>query len=280
VTVTDAAGRHVKNLTADDFTILEDGVPQPLAVFASGQVPLDLALVVDVSASMTPHLPIVRKAANGLLRSLRTGDRATLGALNHALAVPEPLTADLSRVTAVVDTLAASGGTALYNGLYVVLKEFARDRAAWSDIRRQVIVLLSDGLDTASHVDLDDVMELAQRGGVRIYAVSVPGVGLPKKRTRLDGRVLHAEYVMRLLAREAGGRSFFPQTPRELPAIYDDIAVELANQYELGYLPAATGDGRAFRRLAVRVDNAVARTRSGYFLRPRTVAAAVARPFE
>jgi Ca-activated chloride channel homolog len=269
VTVTDGRGRYVTDLTGSDFTVLENGVPQALAFFASGHVPVDLALVVDVSGSMLRHLPVVQKASRGLVRALQPEDRALVAALTGSLGIVEPLSTDRDRIEAAISNLTVSGSTALYNGLYVMLQTFERERRASTDIRKQVIVLLSDGLDTASHVSHEDVVALAQRVGVNIYVITVPGTGQPRERAQRDARTLHAEHEMRALARQAGGRSFFPQIVHQLPGIYGEIARELAHQYELGYFPAASDDG-AFRRLTVQVPNANARTRSGYYAsRPR-----------
>jgi Ca-activated chloride channel homolog len=264
VTVTDGRGEYVNDLSRHHFTVLEDGVPQTLAFFASDPVPVDLALVLDVSGSMRQHLPIVRRAAGGLIRSLRAGDRVTVAALDTSITVVQPLTDDLARADGAIREIAAKGSTALYDGLYVMLRELERARHGRSDVRRQTLVLLSDGLDTASHLGFDDVQRLAQRARVNIYVIAVPGAGRPLPRAEQDARALRAGHELRALARQAGGRSFFPQSMEELPAVYGDVARELANQYELAYLPSASvGDG-AFRRVTVRVGNAVARTRSGY----------------
>lgn len=263
VTVTDAHGQYVNDLSDSAFTVFDEGVPQTLAFFASDPVPVDLAIVVDVSGSMRPHLPIVRHAAGGLVRSLRADDRVTVAALDGSLTILQGLTPDLPRAHAAIREIAASGSTALYNGLYVMLREMERERRARSDIRRQAIVLLSDGLDTASHLGFDDVLKLAQRVGVNIYVIAVPRAGRPIERSEEDPAVLRAEHELRALAKHAGGRSFFPQSMQDLPRVYGDIARELANQYELAYFTAASGDG--FRRVSVRVENAVARTRSGYY---------------
>jgi Ca-activated chloride channel homolog len=264
VTVTDGRGEYVNDLSRHHFTVLEDGVPQSLAFFASEPVPVDLALVLDVSGSMRQHLPIVRRAASGLIRSLRAGDRVTVAALDNSITVVQPLTDDLVRADGATREMAANGKTALYDGLYVMLGEIQQERRRRSDVRRQAMVVLSDGLDTASHLGFDDVMSLAQRVGVSIYVVAVPGPRANRQRAEQDADVLKAGFELRALARQAGGRAFFPQSMRDLPEVYGDIARELANQYELAYLPSASvGDG-AFRRVTVRVHNAVARTRSGY----------------
>ena len=264
VTVTDAKGRYVKNLVETDFAVLEEGVRQSLALFANEPVPIDLALTIDASASMTRHLPIVRKAAGALVDSLRVGDRATVVTIQKAVGVSLPLTSDRSQITAAIRDLSASGETALYDGVYVVLKELERARS--SEIRRRVLVLLSDGLDTSSRLSADDMLALARRVGIGIYVIAMPTWSFNLTRSRQDASAWQGEYAMRALAHDTGGRSFFPKRVEELPAIYADIAHELANQYELAYLPSRlVGREGGFRRVTVHVENAVTRTRTGYY---------------
>ena len=263
VTVTDAKGKYVKNLVETDFAVLEEGVRQSLAFFANEPVPIDLALTIDASESMASQLPIVRKAAGALVDSLRGGDRATVVTIRNAVGVALPLTADRPRIDAAIRDLSASGGTALYDGVYVVLKELERARMA--EIRRRVLVLLSDGLDTSSRLSADDMLALARRAGVGIYVIAMPTSSSGLRRNRQEGSALQAEYAMRALARDTGARSFFPKRVEELPAIYREIAHELANQYELGYLPSGSGTRGSFKRVTVHVENAIARTRSGYY---------------
>jgi Ca-activated chloride channel family protein len=270
VTVTDARGKYVTNLVETDFAVLEEGVRQSLSFFANELVPIDLALAIDASASMAPQLPIVRKAAGALVDSLRERDRATVVTIRNAVGVALPLTADRPRIDAAVRDLSASGDTALYDGVYVVLKELERARLA--EIRRRVLVLLSDGLDTSSRLSADDMLALARRAGVGIYVIAMPTSSPNRPRHWQDSSVLQAEYVMRALARDTGARSFFPQSVGELPAIYREIAHELANQYELAYLPSPSGTRSGFKRVTVRVDSAVARTRSGYYADQGSVA--------
>ncbi len=262
VTVTDAKGKYLNNLVETDFAVLEEGVRQSLAFFANEPVPIDLALTIDASASMAPQLPIVRKAAGALVDSLRGGDRATVVTIRDAVGVALPLTADRPRIDAAIRDLSASGRTALYDGVYVVLKELEHARSM-AEIRRRVLVLLSDGLDTSSRLSADDMLALARRAGVGIYVIAMPTPSSNLRRNWQDGSALQAEYAMRALARDTGARSFFPKRVDELPAIYREIAYELANQYQLGYLPSGSGTRGSFKRVTVQVENAIARTRSG-----------------
>jgi Ca-activated chloride channel homolog len=268
VTVTDPAGKYVTGLADSDFTVVEDGVQQPLSFFASDHVPLDVALVLDTSSSMRAELPLVRTAALGLVHTLRDNDRGAVVEVKNTTGIPQPFTSDRAQIEDAIRGLAASGSTALFDGVYVVLKEFERQRQANQEIRRQVLVLLSDGMDTQSRLGFDDVMDAARRVGVNIYIIALSGKLALVPRAERDSEVLRAAYEMGAMARESGGRTFFPKTARELPGIYTAIAQELASQYELGYIPARAGGDGAFRRVMVRIAprvNALARTRAGYY---------------
>jgi VWFA-related protein len=137
-------------------------------------------------------------------------------------------------------------------------------------VRRRAIVLLSDGADTASLSSYDDVSELARRGGVVVYTVSLKSHAEimldkgPNGEREFQGQ---AEFAMKALAEVTGGRAFFPKKPAELKGIYDGIGDELGHQYALGYVPTNTHRDGAWRRVAVQVlaGDARPRTRTGYF---------------
>jgi len=268
VTVTDGAGNYVGGLSERDFAVFEDGVLQPLSFVASESVPVDVAFVLDTSSSMSADLPLVQQAAKGLVSALRDGDRGAVVSVNSKVDMPQRFTTDHAEVAAAIDALRTAGSTALYDGVYIILKEFARVQRQDSDVRRQVLVLLSDGEDNASHVSADEVTDLAKRVGVNIYVITIKRpTNVPTTAWR-NPESQRAEFTMRTLAQDAGGRIFFPTMAGELPAIYRAIAQELVSQYDLGYVPAKSGGDGKFRRVAVRVlppTSAVARTRSGYY---------------
>jgi VWFA-related protein len=205
---------------------------------------------------MGRNLSLVREAAARLVDSLRPGDRAALVEVKDSVAVPQPLTGDPGRIVAAVDALQPSGQTAVYDGLYLSLREFERQRRVRAEMRRQALVLLSDGRDNASHVTFEDVTELARRMDVTVYTIA------PAEAS--DG------WALRTLARETGGVAFFPSKRFELEAIYGTIARELVSQYALGYAAPAGENDAVFRHVTVRVlppARGIARTRSGYFAR-------------
>ena len=266
VTVTNGQGRCVTGLSVDDFAVFEDGVRQSVAFFASEPAPVDVAFVIDTSGSMVNDLSLVREAASGLVRTLRAADRAAVIDVKGTVGMARPLTSDHAEIEAAIAGLSASGGTAVYDGLYVVLREFERDRSRHEDVRRQALIVLTDGVDNQSHVPSDQVVDLAHGLGVSIYVIALKDVTTVRP-WLVPREVLQAEYVMRSLARDTGGSIFFPTSARQLATIYDVVAQELASQYQLGYVPLRAGGDGGFRRVSVQVvpsARGVARTRSGY----------------
>jgi len=268
VTVTDTSGKYVTGLTGGDFEVFEDGVQQSLSFFASDDVPLDVALLLDTSSSMNLDLPLVKAAAVGLVRKLRANDRAAVVNVKESAGIPQPFTNDRILIERAIRGLSASGETALYDGVYVVLKEFERERKTAMQVRRQALVLLTDGIDNRSRLAFEDVLDFARRVDVNIYVIALRTALAHVPRAEVDGAVLHADYALNTVTRESGGRLFFPKAVRDLPEIYTAIAQELFSQYELGYMPVRSAGDGGFRRVAVRLrpqTNALARTRTGYY---------------
>jgi Ca-activated chloride channel homolog len=237
VTVTDNTNQYVRNLGLDDFTVFEDGVAQPLTFFGVSDVPLDLALLIDASASMHPQMAMVRQAASGLLRTLKPGDRAALVEFRDQIALGQAMTADIGRVAEALDHVSAHGGTSLYNALYVTLRDFQKASADRTMVRRRAIVVLSDGSDTGSLISFEEVLDLARRTGVTVYTVALTPRD-PLTRPSTQRRFLsQSDFTMRTLAEETGARAFFPGTGAEVKRVYATIASELASQYAIGYTP-------------------------------------------
>jgi Ca-activated chloride channel family protein len=275
VTVLDRSARFVRDLQPADFVIYEDGVKQNVEFFESTRVPVDLIVMLDTSLSMRPLMGEVHDAASGFLKTLRQGDRGAVVAFNTSVNVLQPLTADLDALQKAVRGTTAGGNTCLNTAVYVALKQFGLAAQSGTEVRRQAIVLLSDGADTASSVSFDDVVDLARRLGVSIYTVS-----LQSSDTSANAGVTHragtepADRAMRTLARETGAQSFFP-APGALKGIYSAIANELASQYSIGYVPVNPVPDGTFRRVNVQVVTRpllFSRTRLGY------IAGALPRP--
>jgi Ca-activated chloride channel family protein len=268
VVVTDSAQKYVTGLAPTDFAVYEDGVRQDVSFFGASGVPLDLAILLDTSASMTGKMGIVQQAASGFLATLRPGDRAMIVDIKDATKVLFPLGDDFGGARAAIMTTVPQGGTALYNGAYLTLKELVKQRRANTEVRRQAIVVLTDGDDTASLISYDDLMDLAKQSGIAIYTITLRSKFLVTQATqRGHSYFSQSEYGMKALAQETGARSFFPTDVSELHGIYSAIAEELATQYALGYSSKNPKVDGAYRRVIVRVTDrpgAQTRTRAGY----------------
>lgn len=263
VTVTDTAGRLIGGLTADDFQVLEDGLPQTITNFAREPRPISLSLVIDSSTSMEQRMAIAQQAAIGFVRRMTPADRAQVIDFDSQPIVLQPFTSDPEALERAIGRTSAGGSTSLYNAVYVALSELRQAHARTAaEIRRQAIVLLSDGEDTSSLKTDEEVIDLAKRTDTLVYAIS-----LRDRAERARGQWSEADYVLRSLAQETGARAYFVNEATELEAIYVQIADELANQYTLGYTSTNTKRDGAWRRITVKTTRpgTIARTRSGYY---------------
>jgi Ca-activated chloride channel family protein len=271
VIVTDNHDRFVAGLAQKDFAVFEDGVQQDVSFFAATSVPLDLAILLDVSSSMSDKLATVQAAAVGFASHLRSGDRVTVVGVKDSARVLHDLDGDIAGACEAIRRTTASGGTALYNGVYTTIRQMQKVRASdGGEIRRQAIAVLTDGDDTTSIVTFDDVLALAKQAGIAIYTIALKSqyppalLGAIKENSESD-------FAMKALARETGARSFFPTDISQLAGVYSSITQELASQYALGYTSNNPKRDGSFRKIFVRIDepNVRARTRSGYVV-PKT----------
>jgi len=263
VTVTAQDGRYVTDLSQSEFEVFEDGVLQQLTFFTRTQMPIAAAILLDTSASMEEKLQTAQTAATGFIKRLRPEDVAEVIDFDSKVKTLQEFTGDLAALEAAVRSTTAGGSTSLYNALYISIKTLRTVEAPSPDqIRRQAVVVLSDGEDTSSLLGYEEVLDLAKRSETVIYAI---GLRSPRQET---GRGFHeAEFVLRQLAQETGGRVFYPETILELPGIYDQIWEELSSQYSLGYTSSNPRRDGQWRRVVVRVTrpSAQARTKQGYY---------------
>ncbi len=261
VTVTDGT-RYVTDLTKEDFQVYEDGAKQDVTFFAHGQQPIALAVLLDTSASMDEKLDTAQEAAVGFARRLKSNDTMEVIDFDSQVKILQPFTGDTAALEKAIRETTPNGSTALYNAIYISLKELKKEKASSTDeIRRQAIVVLSDGDDTSSLVEYEEVLELAKRSETAIYSIGLRSSGAARRDFK------EAEFVLRQLSQETGGQVFFPNNVSELPKIYQQISDELASQYTLAYTSKNPVRNGAWRRVVVRVERPglVTRTRQGYY---------------
>jgi len=263
VTVTDPKQHYLTDLEASDFSILEDGARQEITYFNRTTLPIALSLLLDTSASMEQRMGTVQDAAVGFAKKLRAQDLAQVVDFDTRVQILQSFTVDAAALKTAIRGTTAGGSTSMYNALYISLKELVKVQAkSDDDVRRRAVVLLSDGEDTSSLVTFEEVLDLAKRSATTIYTI-----GLQSREMAMSKGFREAEFVLRQLAQETGGRAFFPQRAEDLSGIYGEIADELASQYVLGYASSNPKRDGAWRRLTVQVGRpgTTARTKRGYF---------------
>ena len=250
--VTDGEGRFVRGLGKDDFTILEDGEPQPITHFASENIPLEMVAALDVSSSMEGALPKVREAAKRFLAGLQPKDQVTLLAFNDNIFPLATRATDQTARERAIDRMLPWGGTALHD---VIIK--AADMLGRQSGRRS-IVLFSDGDDQSSHASLDAAIARTEGSDATIYAIG-------------QGRAVENRDLQKLMKRMAdvsGGRAFFTDDPARLDSVFTEILEDLRNQYFLVYpAPNSARDGQWHSiKVQVRKGRYTVRARQGYRL--------------
>jgi Ca-activated chloride channel family protein len=253
VSVTDGEGRPLTGLRREQFEVFEDDVPQTLQRFEeASDAPVQLALLLDRSISMAPHLDAVAGAALGFAKAaLRTpDDQVAVFSFAGELSADAAFTDSALRVERALAGLVALGGTAFYDSLVQTLNNF--DGVSG----HTALVVFSDGEDESSRLTFEQALEAARRAGVTIYSLGL-AEAFPERSAR---RVLED------LAVETGGRAFFLGGVDELPRVYDAILKELGTRYLIAYQPAAGPPGE-FREIRVEVEvrGARVRTRLGYY---------------
>jgi len=249
VTVSDGHGRFVRNLPRTAFRVLEDGKPQGITHFTSEDVPLEIVVAIDISGSMTPAMPKLKKAVKEFLKDVPNQDLVTLLGFNDSIFTLTRKAGDVAERSRAVDRLAPWGSTALYDVILRGVEMLGRQTG------RKALIVFTDGEDQGSHATINDVERRLQSSDVTLYMIG-------------QGRGVSLETlkkVMERLANPTGGRALFTDSIDELHDSFADLLDELSNQYLLGYEPINTKHDDVWRRIKVEVDgHHEVRARQGY----------------
>ncbi|MGE3889818.1 MAG: VWA domain-containing protein [Vicinamibacterales bacterium] len=241
-TVLDAGGRLVPDLEQSNFSVLDNGKPAEIALFSSEPQPFTAVVMLDTSASMTANLKLLNRAAEQFLLRLLPVDRAQVGAFNDKIQLSGEFTNDRDALIAALDDLYFGNPTRLNDAIAASLD-------ALEDIDgRRVILVFTDGEDTASRVRFNTVMDRARDEEVMVYSIGLEseyfnGVRVVRSRPTRD---------LRKISEETGGGYFELKQTAELAPTFSRVAQELRSQYLIGFAPAAL-DGKV-HKLEVRVN--------------------------
>lgn len=183
IAVTDKLGKPLLSLKKENFIVIEDGKPQTVSEFMAASAPFEVALLLDTSGSTLAELPLIRRAAQNFITSLRPGDRVSIiayRAVRDAAApttavveVLSPLTADRTLLAAALEKTQTSFGTPYYDSLIKVAETVFKDAPSAEFRGRRAVVALTDGVDSTSVTDFAEAQELLEATGAGLYFIKV-----------------------------------------------------------------------------------------------------------
>jgi Ca-activated chloride channel family protein len=270
VSVRDAAGQLVSNLTKDDFFVTEDGKPQQVLVFGNaldgttidpGQtgrdvLALDLGLLLDTSESMLKELRLSKEAAVRFLDTIPRARELFTIFFDEEIRVSRYDSENQQGLFARIHELKGGGNTALFDAIATYI---SRVQGAPG---RKTLVLFSDGEDSRSSLGLSEFLEVVKSSGVTIYPIAFSGGFAPG-----SSRALKSKVFLQQIAEMTGGQVFSPHSSRQLASIFQKILDELAAQYVLGFASSNPAQDGKFRKLRVELKRAglKVRHRPGYY---------------
>jgi VWFA-related protein len=263
----------VENLTRDDFTVMEDGVKQNIISFQHTDLPVSMGLVVDNSGSMYLKRPSVNKSAIDLIEASNPQDEAFVVNFSDEAFIDCEFTADIKKLRDGLSHIDSRGGTALYDAVAASADKLAADAKR----PKQVLILITDGEDNASSLDLEQTIHRVQQlSGPVIYSI---GLLFGPEMTRAEVR--HARRALEMLSQETGGLAFFPKSIDQVDQIAAEVARDIRSQYTIGYHSTKPISVPGFRKVDVTAESKgegklTVRTRTGYFPAPRPVGHAAA----
>jgi VWFA-related protein len=238
-------GRPLLGLKPADFELRDNGVPQQIDLASFEQIPLNVVLTLDTSNSVAgERLEHLRAACKALLEKVKKDEQAAVITFSHVVRVGSALTPELSPVRAAIETAKPSGGTALVDA------SFSGTLLGESDVGRSLMIVFSDGVDTASWLTPDGVLDIARRSDVIAYGVSAG-------KTRSD--------FLPELVEATGGRLFRVESTNDLGPTFVGILEEFRLRYLLSYSPRGVSK-EGWHKLDVRVKRrgVTVRARPGY----------------
>ena len=272
-TVHDRDGRVVKNLSREDFTLLDDGRPQTISHFSrESDLPLTIGLLVDTSRSQRTVIEAERRASYTFLdQVLREGkDRAFVARFDIDVEVVQGFTSSRAELRSALDGLKIPGQTATL--IFEAVRKISEEQMR-RETGRKAYILLSDGVSFRDPVSIGTAIEYAQRADVIIYSILFAGMPLVVQGLlRNGGRVVGSKpgrTAMQRLALETGGDYFEVTEKDTIESIYGRIEDALRNQYSLGYTPRHPAKSGEYRKIKLTTRNKkmTVRTRDGYYAR-------------
>jgi Ca-activated chloride channel homolog len=267
VTVTDPQNRFVLGLQKQDFKLFEDGVEQNVIHFSGEDAPLSVGLVFDESGSMDYKLRTSQAALGQFLKTLSPNDEAFLLEFSDTARLSVPFTSQTQQIQDALKAIRPGGLTAMLDAVNLALAEMKKAKNS-----RKAIVIISDGGDNNSKYTAQQIESLVREADVQMYAM---GVFEPTFSFGLSAEEVSGPKLLSEITAQTGGRAFAAALTSDLPSVASRIAVELRNQYVLGYYPKNQERDGKYRKVEVKVSKPAgipdlnAHWRLGYYATPQ-----------
>ncbi len=273
VRVIDRFNRPIGNIRQDDFKVYEDGVLQPIGFFSTEEVPVSYGLAVDNSGSMRSQIDKVIEAGKILINTNKSGDETFLVRFidSEKIETMQDFTSDKERLSDALDSMYIEGGqTAIIDAVYLASERVSSYKKGddLNDRRRRALIVVTDGEDRNSFYKIDQLFAKLREEDVQIFVI-----GFVNELDKEGGIIRKspkdkAVDLINRLAKETGGRAFFPNNLSELNDIAREISGDLRTQYVLGYYPTNTARDGSYRQIRVAVNSPqgerrIALTRTG-----------------
>jgi len=245
VTVTDARGAPVANLTKENFLLKEDGKEQKIAIFdKESALPLSIALAVDTSLSTRKDLPLELTSARKFAHTIvRPQDGLAVYKFSETVSLMVPFTSDLKKIDAGIERERNGAATALYDAVYLGSQALTRREG------RKVMVVITDGGDTMSQVNYKEALRAAQEAEAIIYSIIIVPIEADA------GRDTGGEHALIQISSDTGGKYYYAKSLAQLDEAFEKISDELRTQYLLAYYPSDHPPGLDFRQLHIDLAN-------------------------
>jgi Ca-activated chloride channel family protein len=261
-TVSDSLNRYVSGLEKEHFQIWEDKLEQKIEYFSAEDVPISVGLIFDVSGSMKDKINTAREAAATFLKSGNPDDEYFLVGFANRPELMAGFTTDITRLQSKLIMTPAKGMTAMYDAVYLGLEQLKEGSNP-----KKALLLITDGEDNRSRYTFQNVKEFVKEQDVQIYGIGIVDDWNSQLGAGKSGRAMIEE-----LSELTGGVSFFPDSVYELEDITTKIAVELKNQYVVGYRSTNEAKDGKWRKLRLKVNppsksirNLSVRAKQGYY---------------
>lgn len=265
LTVTDLYGRYVSGLTKNAFTVIDNGQEQEITYFGDADAPVSMGIIFDVSGSMSGEkIAKARTALSKFINSSHPSDEYFLIAFNNRAQLLMDRSRDGEAVLSKLTLVSPRANTALYDAVYLGV-----DRVTRGTHQKKALLIISDGQDNSSRYNFGEVRRLMKESDVVTYAV-----GINDGRDAGSPLGMQGQGFLEELTSVTGGKSFFPSSDVEMDEIFERIALELRNQYSIGYTPADFQPDGKWRKVKVKVKpprglpRLTVRSREGYFATP------------